>query len=185
MLDNIVFNTLRLQAYMANLHNKKYVIDLYNQKDSKEFLEGIDGELDFKLAMDCYDSHQNLGSYLFFENESKNFVGFGGVQRQEPMLDGTLALEDEIEFLIMVSKQFAGFGYAYEFSSIFLEKFFSVFPDLTVPARVNKENIACIKLLQKLGFIYEREVGYRHYNNKFNLFRVNSNSFKSKESKRG
>jgi len=185
MSANIFFKTSRLQACLADNDNKKYVIDLYNQKDSKEFLEGIDGELDFKLAVDCYNSYQNIGSYLFFENESKNFVGFGGVQKQEPMLDGTLALEDEIEFLIMISKQFSGLGYAYEFSTIFLERFFNVFPYLTIPARVNKENIVCIKLLQKLGFIHEGEVSYRHYNNKFNLFRASSNSFKLKELKRG
>jgi RimJ/RimL family protein N-acetyltransferase len=178
MQNQIAFQTPRLEAHFANLNNKNLVLDLYNQKESGQFLEGVSGEQDFNLALKCYNSYQNIGSYLIFENQSKNFVGFGGVQIQEPMQDGSLALNDDIEFLIMISKQFSGFGYASEFSSIFLKNFFNVFPNLTIPARVNKDNAACIKLLTKLGFIYEGETSYHKQENKFHLLRINKELIK-------
>lgn len=172
IINNIALITPRLSCHYANLDNKNLVINLYNEKGSTDFLHGINAEQDFELGKKCYPDYKNFGSYLIFENDTNKFIGFGGIQKQEPMRDGSLVLEDEIEFLIMISKYFGGLGYAYEFSSIFLKKFFTLFPHLTIPARVNKENLACIKLLTKLGFKRVGEVDYGNYGNKFDLYRI-------------
>ncbi len=171
MPKQIIFTTNRLNACLLTGQNQQLVIDLYNKDETSQYLQGLDVMKDIELVLQCY-KERNVGAYLFFCNKTNEFVGFGGVQNQEPLSDGSLALQDKIEFLIMVDAKHAGLGYANEFSSAFLEFFFKNFPQKTIPARVNKENVACVKLLEKIGFAREGEVAYRHCENKFHLLRV-------------
>ena len=170
-LKNIAFKTERLEAHFLTRENQQFVIDLYNKKETLEHLEGLDVMKDIELVMQCYEENKNIGAYLFFCSETKEFVGFGGVQNQEFLRDGSLALPDKIEFLIMLDAKHGGRGYGYEFSQAFLNLFFENFPQVSLPARVNKENSACLKLLAKLGFKMEGEVCYRDWNTKFYLLR--------------
>jgi len=173
--SNIAFTTKRLEAQFLTAANQQFVIDLYNQKESGQFLEGVDVMKDIELVMQCYKDNNNIGAYLIFCKETKKFIGFGGVQNQEFLSDGSLALADKIEFLIMVDSKQGGLGYGYEFSEAFLKFFLEKFPDQTLAARVNKENSACLKLLSKVGFIQKGEVCYRDRGNKFCLLRAGSN----------
>lgn len=174
--QKIAFTTDRLEARFLTPQNQQLVIDLYNADGSTQYLEGLDVMKDIELVKKCYKENQNVGSYLFFCKKNNEFIGFGGVQNQESLNDGSLALSDKIEFLIMVGAKHAGLGYGYEFSSEFLKFFFDNFPEISVPARVNKENIACIKLLRKLGFVGYGEVAYRNWDTRFYLLRMNSDS---------
>ena len=174
--SKIAFITDRLEAHFLTPQNQQLVIDLYNADGSTEYLEGLDVLKDLELVRKCYQENQNVGSYLFFSKKNNEFIGFGGVQNQESLDDGSLALSDKIEFLIMVGSKHAGLGYGYEFSSAFLRFFFDNFPKISVPARVNKENFACIKLLRKLGFSSDGDVAYRDWGTKFNLLRINFDS---------
>ena len=56
----MIFKTKRLSAYFIRDDNKHHIIDLYNQKENIEFIEGIDAEADIKLSMECYKTHQNI-----------------------------------------------------------------------------------------------------------------------------
>jgi len=174
--QKIAFTTDRLEAHFLTPQNQHFVIDLYNADGSTQYLEGLDVMKDIELVKKCYQENQNVGSYLFFSKKNNEFIGFGGVQNQESLNDGSLALSDKIEFLIMVASKNAGLGYGYEFSSAFLRFFFNNFPEISVPARVNKENFACIKLLRKLGFSSDGDVAYRDWGTKFNLLRINFDS---------
>jgi RimJ/RimL family protein N-acetyltransferase len=172
------FNTARLTAKTIDDSNKKYVLDLYGRKENVEFLHGISAEEDIRLSQECYASYDGIGAYLIFENETNNFVGVGGIQKQELMQDGSYAmLEHDIEFLIILNHEFKGRGYASEFCDKFFKKLFSTFPNLHIPARVNKENSACIKLLKKFGFNEDGETYYHNYNNKFTLLKNNFDSW--------
>ncbi len=169
-MNNILaFTTPRLNAYFLDKQNQHLVIDLY--KESSQFLAGIDVMKDIELVQDCYRKN-NIGAYLFFCKENNDFIGFGGVQNQEPLDDGSLALKDEIEFVIMIDSKHGGRGLAYEFSSCFFDLYFKKFPAVTIPARVDKQNLSCLNLLKKLNFVQEGEVAYRHTDSKFYLLRL-------------
>ncbi len=175
--NELVFTTERLSAYLIDEHNKHYVIDLYNQKENIEFLEGIDAEMDIALSLESYELYQKIGAYLIFENATGKFIGIGGVQKQEPMVDGSFSMSDfDLEFLIIMHKEFGGKGYAFEFCEHFFKKLFEIFPEIKIPARVDKKNVACMKLLKKLGFREVGEVDYHIYGNKFSLFLLLHNS---------
>ena len=170
MATSIAFTTKRLNAHYLTRQNQQFVIDLYHKKESAQFLQGLDVMQDIELVLQSYQKNK-IGAYLFFCKDTNEFVGFGGVQNQEPLQDGSFAMPDEIEFLIMVDAKHAGLGFANEFSLAFLELFFKNFPQKTIPARVNKENISCLKLLQKIGFKQEGETFYCNRENKFHLLR--------------
>jgi len=173
MPRQVIFATNRLNACLLTRNNQQFVIDLYCKDKTSQYLQGLDVMQDIELVLQCY-AENNVGAYLFFCNETDEFVGFGGVQKQEPLDDGSLALQDEIEFLIMVDAKHAGLGYANEFSSGFLEFFFKNFPQKTIPARVHKNNIACLRLLEKIGFIKDGETFYRNLSQPFYLLRIAS-----------
>lgn len=168
----IAFTTNRLEAHFLNQENQQFVIDLYNKKEISQHLEGLDVMKDIELVHQCYAENKNIGAYLLFCKETKNFIGFGGVQNQEFLTDGSLALPDKIEFLIMIDARFGGLGYGYEFSRAFLDLFFANFSHVSLPARVNKDNVSCLKLLHKLGFKIVGETNYRNRETMFYLLRI-------------
>lgn len=176
-MTKIAFQTPRLSAHFIDDLNQNLVFDLYSRKENIKFLEGISAENDVRLSRECYDSYNDLGAYLIFENTNKKFIGIGGIQKQEPMSDGSFAMSDEVEFLILMHQEFCGFGYAAEFCSDFFKIFFAAFPQIQVPARVQKENLACLKLLKKFGFEEIGEVDYHKYGNKFALLKNDFNSW--------
>ncbi len=180
MQNNIDFKTARLKAEILTDLNKNHVFDLYNFAENIEFLQGIDAETDIKLSIECAKNYKNIGAYLIFENHTNKLVGVGGIQKQEPMSDGSLAMsEHDVEFLIILNHEFKGRGYASEFCAGFFEKLFNNFPDLEIPARISKKNFACIKLLKKFGFAENGETHYHNYENKFLLMKNSRDSWKS------
>lgn len=185
MTNNIHFNTTRLRAQLLDESNKHHVFDLYNNAQNIAFLHGIDAAQDIELSIKCSAAYSNIGAYLIFENHSNEFVGVGGIQKQEPMFDGSFAMLDhDIEFVIILSHEFKGKGYASEFCEAFFEKFFEKFPQVYIPARVNMENHACIKLLKKFGFVESGETHYHVYENKFSLLKNNSAAWKKSKNQK-
>ncbi len=179
MIPKLIFQTPRLKAFQLNEANKHHVIKLYNAAENIEFLEGIDVIKDIELVFECYERYGGIGAYLLFKNDSDEFVGFGGVQRQEPMADGTLAMSDsDIEFLIIIEKKFSGIGFASEFCEAFFQKFFTQHQNLPIVARISGKNLSCIKLLKKFGFVEIGETDYHVYGNKFSLLRLSCEDLK-------
>lgn len=179
MKKNNALNSKRLRMQLLDEFNKNHVFDLYARKENIEFLAGIDATQDIELSIRCSKTYSNSGAYLIFENDSEQLVGIGGIQHQEPMIDGSFAMPGhDVEFIIILSHEFKGRGYASEFCEIFFEKLFSNFPNLHVPARVNKKNAACIKLLKKFGFYEAGTTHYHDYKNEFALLKNNLDSWK-------
>lgn len=170
-MNKIIFTTPRLEAHLLTKENQNLLIELYDKKENREHLKGLSAFQDIELTFDCYEQN-DIGAYLIFCNQTKNFIGFGGVQNQEPLNDGSLAFEDAIEFLIMIDASHGGKGYAKEFSSHFINYFFENSKLKTIPARVSKENFACIKLLKGLGFQDAGEVPYHEKENKFHFLKI-------------
>lgn len=172
------FNTERLRAELLCEANQHYIFDLYNHKETVEFLHGVDAARDIDLSIRCSADYQNIGAYLIFENGSNKFIGVGGIQKQDPMEDGSFAMAEDIEFLIVLNHESKGRGYASEFCDAFFKKLFATFPNLHVPARVDQQNAACVKLLKKFGFSEIGETHYYHYESKFALLKNDLNSWK-------
>ncbi len=173
-MQNKTLKTARLRAELLEEKNCRYVLDLYGDVENIKLLHGIDAAQDIQLSIECSQQYQGTGAYLIFENDSNIFLGVGGVQKQEPMIDGPLAMpEHDLEFLIILDHKAKGKGYATEFCEVFFENLFNTFPNLTIPARTNKENVSCIKLLKKFGFQEEGETFYHNYANPFTLLKNN------------
>ncbi len=167
----IIFKSERLEAHLLTKKNQNLLIELYNDKQNTQFLEGLNVIQDIALTYDSYEQN-DVGAYLIFCNKTKNFIGFGGVQNQEPLNDGSFAFSDKIEFVIMIDAKHHWQGYAKEFSQEFLKYFFAKLPNHKIHARVNKQNLGCLKLLAKLGFVRIGEVAYYDKNNIFELLVV-------------
>ena len=162
-------NSNRLRFEILDESNQNWIYDLYHRPENIEFLEGINAKQDIQLSIQCSAAY-NIGAYLIFENDSDLFVGVGGIQKQEPMNDGSFAMKDyDIEFIIVINPEFKGKGYASEFCDSFFNKLFFQHPQIKVPARVSPKNHSCIKLLKKFGFIEVGEVPYHKASNKFSL----------------
>jgi RimJ/RimL family protein N-acetyltransferase len=171
MINHQIIQTPRLRAELLDESNQNYIFDLYSHKETLEFLHGVDAARDINLSIRCSQDYK-IGAYLIFENDSNEFVGVGGIQKQDPMIDGSFAMQDDdIEFLIVLVHQFKGKGYAAEFCDAFFERFFATFPNLQVPARVDQNNAACVKLLKKLGFSEIGKTHYYVYESKFTLLK--------------
>lgn len=162
-------NSHRLIFQLLSKENEHLVYELYNNPENTEFLHGINPEKDIALSLSCAEKY-NIGVYLIFEKEVNGFVGVGGIQLQEPMIDGSFAIKNhEIEFLIILNNQFQGKGYASEFCQNFFAKTSAKYPNLKIPARVNPDNNSCIKLLKKFGFEEKGKTYYNNYGNEFVL----------------
>jgi RimJ/RimL family protein N-acetyltransferase len=162
-------NSNRLYFEKLNKENEKLIHQLYQNPENIEFLEGIDVCQDIILSHACAEKF-DIGLYLIFENNTKNFIGCGGLQLQEPMNDGSLAIKNyEIEFVIILDNSSKGKGYASEFCQSFFAKISAENFDLKIPARVNFNNQSCIKLLKKFGFQEEGKTHYHNYSNEFLL----------------
>ncbi len=179
-MNSAIFTTERLEAHLLTKNNEKLLIDLYSRDENTRYLEGLNAIQDIALTFDSYRENNNIGAYLIFCKKTKDFIGFGGVQNQEPLKDGSFAFDEKIEFVIMIDSAHLGKGYAKEFSAAFLNFFFENLPDLVIPARVNQGNFACIKLLEKLGFIKAGEVPYYSYENKFHLLKIDNGAIKAR-----
>ena len=171
--NKIAFTTTRLEAHFLTPQNQNFLQEFYQKSHIAQHLKGLDAAKDIALTHACYQENNNVGAYLIFDKASEDFIGFGGMHNQEPMKDGTFALEDAFEFLIMIDESYSGKGYAKEFSLAFLEFFFKNFPQKTLPARVSKDNLPCKNLLERLGFAHEGETVYYDKENKFYLLRKN------------
>lgn len=168
----IAFETARLEAHFLNLQNQHLLFDLYSNPEISLYLQGLDAAKDIELTYSCYHENNNIGAYFIFCRETKALIGFGGVHNQEPLKDGSFAIKDKIEFIIIINAKHGGKGYAKEFSQKFLQMFFEEFPQRKIAARVKKDNTACLKLLENLGFKHEGETIYYDESNKFYLMRV-------------
>jgi RimJ/RimL family protein N-acetyltransferase len=118
----------------------------------------LGGVWDEKRALEKLESnisHWNkhgFGQWMFFDKENHDFVGRCGLRYME--VEG--AMEAELGYSVM--PQHWRNGYATEMGNIALEVGFIILKLENIVAFTTTTNIASQKTMQKLGFVYEKNM---------------------------
>ena len=147
-----LIKTQRLILKPLNLNDDQFILELLNtegwikfignrniasQEDSKDYIQKIlDNENIFYWTVQGKDSHENIGLVTFIKRDylSHHDIGFA-------FLPG-----------------FQKMGYAYEATMAVLDKLISELNLSHILATTVPGNITSIKLLQKIGLVFEKEI---------------------------
>jgi RimJ/RimL family protein N-acetyltransferase len=114
-----------------------------------------------KGAMDSYSRH-GFGLYVTALKDSGTPVGICGLVKRETLADV------DIGFAFL--PQYAGMGYAYESACAVMEHARNDIGLKRVIAITNPDNLASIRLLEKLGLTFERKIRVAADKDEINLF---------------
>jgi len=113
-------------------------------------MEDDDTERRFKIAMDHWDQH-GFGGWSFREPGTRAFVARGGLRHN------TLEGVAEIELLYAVRPEWWNQGVATEIGELSLDAAFRVLGFSDVVCFTEPTNLKSQRVMQKLGFVYERD----------------------------
>lgn len=151
---HLEFETDRLRLREFVTDDAEFILDLLNQPSFIQFIgdKGVRSVEDAKnyIASGPIESYQRygFGLYLVELKENKTPIGMCGVLKRESLPDPDLGFA----FL----PEFWGKGYAFEAASAVVRQAREIFRLPRILAITNPDNDASIKLLEKLGFQFER-----------------------------
>jgi RimJ/RimL family protein N-acetyltransferase len=124
---------------------------------------------------DCVDnySRSDFGVWAVVEKNTKNVVGYCGLI-QFPNIDG----QPEIEIGFRLLRPCWGQGYATESAGSVRDYAFDVLFVSRLISLVDPQNTVSIRVVEKLGMSYEKDVmllGYDHADNLYSMHRKNVN----------
>ena len=149
---NLKFATPRLKVRPINLADALFMLELMNsegwlkfigdrdiiaENDAEIYIQKIlDNPNSFYHVFELKESNQPIGVVTFLHRENEKFPDFG------------FALLPEFERK----------GYTYEASHAYLDRILEMDKNQNIIGITNSENIASQKLLEKLGFAYQRDL---------------------------
>jgi RimJ/RimL family protein N-acetyltransferase len=111
-----------------------------------------------------YWEQYGFGPYVWFDKETKEFVGEGG-------LNHTIAdNQEEIELTYSLSKSHWGRGFAVEIGEYSIEQAFNVLHLDNIVCFTIPSNYQSLRVMEKLGFQYEKD--FIHMGLPHKLFRL-------------
>jgi RimJ/RimL family protein N-acetyltransferase len=166
--DMIVLETPRLILRRQTIEDAEFIFTLVNDPSWLRFigdrsvrsLEDARGYI-LKGAMDSY-SRLGYGLYLTTLKDSGIPIGICGLVKRETLVDV------DIGFAIL--PQYAGNGYAYESARAVMTHAKNDIGLKRVIAITNPDNLASIRLLEKLGLKFERRIRVAADKDEINLF---------------
>jgi RimJ/RimL family protein N-acetyltransferase len=167
-IGTTVLQTSRLILRHQTVHDAEFIFALVNDPSWLRFIgdrnvHSVEDARNYieKGAMDSY-SHHGFGLYLTALKDSGIPVGICGLVKRETLADV------DIGFAFL--PQYAGMGYAYESASAVMEHARNDIGLKRVIAITNPDNIASIRLLEKLGLAFERKIPVAADKDEINLF---------------
>ena len=145
---------------LNRLHKDQEVAKTMNGVWSDDFVRER-----LKVYIDHWDQH-GYGLWMFYHKESGEFIGRGGLVKKE--IDGV----DEVEVGFAILSSFWRQGYAEEMGRRSIEIGFNDLNLSTLVSHTLFENMSSQNLIQKLGFIYEKEITF--FNLPQKLYRLKS-----------
>lgn len=130
----------------------------YGVRLSDEKLEKI-----LKRDMGYWDQY-GFGPYVWFEKETQEFIGEGGLNHAIP--DD----QPEIELTYSLRKEYWGKGYATEIGQFALQQAFSELGLDNIVCFTSEDNQRSLNVIKKLGFQYEKDFIYADIRHR--LFRL-------------
>lgn len=104
-----------------------------------------------------------FGVWAAFEKNSKEFLGWFMLMRIE-------ASSPELGFMLV--KKFWGQGYATEIAARIIELGFQELQQTTIVAHTNTENISSMRVLEKLGFQYWKNILGKGSSDELKVFKL-------------
>jgi RimJ/RimL family protein N-acetyltransferase len=163
-----VLQTARLILRRQNVDDAGFIFDLVNDPSWLRFIgdrgvRSVDDARNYILkgAMDSYSRH-GFGLYLTALKDSGTPVGICGLVKRETLADV------DIGFAFL--PQYAGKGYAYESACAVMAHAKNDIGLKRVIAITDPDNIASIRLLEKLGLAFERKIRVAADKDEINLF---------------
>jgi ribosomal-protein-alanine N-acetyltransferase len=132
------------QEYFKLVSNEKVMKMITGEALSLE-----KAEKRYKNLLAVNKLHQSFGSFIVFEKESGEFIGYGKI-----IPDSETKTEAEVGYMLM--PEYWGRGYAAEITKILLEKAEKTGMLKKLTAIIDPENTASKNVLLKNGFISEK-----------------------------
>lgn len=167
MLINILrklpteFETARTRNRVMTCNDAEQMLKIWSDNDVTRFMNieaftTIDQAREIILAI---QQEKTANRYVIIDKISADLIGSFGIN--ELYLD-TMSAEIGYE----LKKSHWGFGIMSEVLQVFIQEILSVSNILVFTAKVDQENLASIKLLEKLGFNYDKMVSEFDMNTK-------------------
>lgn len=147
-----VIETFRLYLREFDLSDAKNMFDLNNDKEVIKYTgdDHFSSELealDFIKNYDHYKIH-GFGRWAVILKKSNEFIGWSGLKLNE---------ENNIDIGFRFYKKYWGLGFASESAKAVLEYGFNVLKLECIVGRVAPENIASVRILEKLGMKFKKQ----------------------------
>ena len=147
-----VIETFRLYLREFDLSDAKSMFDLNNDKEVIKYTgdDHFSSELealDFIKNYDHYKIH-GFGRWAVILKKSNEFIGWSGLKLNE---------ENNIDIGFRFYKKYWGLGFASESAKAVLEYGFNVLKLECIVGRVAPENIASVRILEKLGMKFKKQ----------------------------
>jgi haloacid dehalogenase superfamily, subfamily IA, variant 3 with third motif having DD or ED/haloacid dehalogenase superfamily, subfamily IA, variant 1 with third motif having Dx(3-4)D or Dx(3-4)E len=154
-----IANTKRLIIRELAVSDIKDMYQIYQSQEVTEFVEDMNEYLDVEIEKhkayikNVYNFY-GYGLWGVFSKDTKTLIGRSGIQNS--MIDG----KSEIELSYLLDINHWGYGYAIECTHAILNYAANVLQIPRVVAVIDKLNTRSIKVAERTGLIYEKDIVY-------------------------
>ena len=151
--NKIIFRTARLYAFELTTKDTQGVYELNNDPEVMKYtgepaFNSFDDARDFLANYDAYEKTQ-MGRWGLKLSSSYEFIGWCGLK---------LHANGEIDLGVRIKQSFWNEGFATEAAQASVEYGFDNFKVDYLIGRAMKDNIASIRVLEKIGMVFWKEV---------------------------
>lgn len=150
-----ILETKRLMVRELDLTDMDDLFELYTYEGMTDYMEGLypyEEEYQYQKAyIENMYRFFGYGMWLVFEKKSGKLVGRAGVEHREEF-------EGELEFGYAIGTPYQGIGYATEVCEGILDYVKQELGFEAVYSLVEPKNQVSVHLLEKLGFLFEKEM---------------------------
>ncbi len=150
-----ILETKRTHLREFGMDDLKALRELYEKPHVTDYIEPLYGEEQERIYQESYIEKiygfYGFGMWLVFHKETGAMIGRAGLEYRETCQDG------EVEMGYVFAPEFWHQGYATEVCNALMDYAFDELSMQCILCRVSPDNIASIRLLEKLGFFLSEE----------------------------
>jgi [ribosomal protein S5]-alanine N-acetyltransferase len=157
-----ICETERLNLRQISPNDAEDLYRIYNDPKNMEFM----GEAPDSIELERFHIQRHITNYY----EKRGFGLWATVFKENNRLIGRCGLlyqevegENELEIAYLIEHEYWGIGLATEASRAVLKLAFDEYKFKRVVAFINPQNTASVRVAEKIGMKYEREVVYKNF----------------------
>ncbi|MCR4610760.1 MAG: GNAT family N-acetyltransferase [Lachnospiraceae bacterium] len=160
----IILETKRCIIREHTVDDYDAIRDIYDDEDMTEYIEPLFEPEEEKVYLNNYIEYIyklfGYGLWLIVDKASNEVIGRAGVETREICKD-----KSQVELSYQVKKEYQGKGIATEVCRQIIDYTFNILKKDSIIARVDKGNLASVRLMDKLGFSLLEDGLYIKYAN--------------------